>query len=250
MKRRSLGQHLFVDEKLLNEMVEFADISKKDIVFEFGSGTGNLTEILCNRAKKLISYEIDKDLYKIAKSRLSKFNNLNLIHGDALKSKHNFNRLVSNIPYSKSSEFIEWLRKKYFDRAIVTFQKEFAEKLLSQPGSKDYRAITIIARSSFDIEPLKIVGREAFKPRPKVTSLMLSLKPKKDKIDGAIIPFIKLLFSFRGKKAMNAIKMICEKRGKYYKNILKKFDSEIFQKRVERLTIEESVRIAKELCNL
>jgi len=249
MKRRSLGQHLFVDEKLLNKMVEFASISKKDIVFEFGSGTGNLTEILCNKAKNVISYEIDKDLYKIAKSRLRKFNNLNLIHGDAFKSRHNFNKLVSNIPYSKSSEFMEWLSKKDFDRAIVTFQKEFAEKLLSQPSSKDYRAITIIARSSFDIEPLMIVGREAFRPRPKVTSFMLSLKPKEDRID-AIIPYIKLLFSFRGKKAINAIKMICEKDGKYYEDMLKKFDSEIFQKRVEKLTVEELVRIAKELCNL
>ncbi len=250
MKRRSLGQHLFIDEKLLNEMVEFASISKKDVVFEFGSGTGNLTEILCNRARKVISYEIDKDLYEIAKSRLSKFNNLNLIHGDAFKSRHNFNKLISNIPYSKSSEFIEWLSKKNFDKAIVTFQKEFAEKLLSQQGSKDYRAITIIARSSFDIEPLMIVGREAFRPRPKVTSFILSLKPKKDKINDTIIPCIKLLFSFRGKKAINAIKTICEKESKNYENILKKLNSEIFQKRVEKLTVEESVMIAKELCSL
>ncbi|MGQ9469521.1 MAG: 16S rRNA (adenine(1518)-N(6)/adenine(1519)-N(6))-dimethyltransferase RsmA [Nitrososphaerales archaeon] len=250
MKRRSLGQHLFVDERLLNEMVEFADVSKKDVVFEFGSGTGNLTEILCNRAKNVISYEIDKDLYKIAKLRLRKFNNLNLIHGDALTSRHKFKKLVSNIPYSKSSEFIEWLSKNDFDKAIVTFQKEFAEKLLSSPGSKDYRAITIIARSCFDIEPLKIINREAFEPRPKVTSLMLSLKPKKDKINDAIISYIKLLFSFRGKKVIKAIKMICEKEGKDYENILRKLDSEIFQKRVERLTVEESVMVAKELCSL
>jgi len=250
MKRRSLGQHLLIDKKLLDEMVEFADISEKDVVFEFGSGTGNLTEVLCNRAKKVISYEIDKDLYKIARSRLSKFNNLNLIHGDALKSRHKFNKLVSNVPYSKSSEFIEWLSKKDFDKAIVTLQKEFAEKLLSQPSSRDYRAITIIARSSFEIEPLKIVDREAFEPRPRVTSLMLSLKPKKDRIDNSIVPCIKLLFSFRGKKVINAVKMICKKEGKDYRSIFKKLDSEIFQKRVERLTVEESVTIAKELCNL
>ncbi|MCP8316205.1 MAG: hypothetical protein H3Z51_04995, partial [archaeon] len=202
------------------------------------------------RAKNVISYEIDKDLYNIAKLRLSKFNNLNLIHGDAFKSRHNFNKLVSNIPYSKSSEFIEWVSKKNFDIAIVNFQKEFAEKLISQQGSKDYRAITIIARSSFDIEPLKIVDREAFSPRPRVTSLMLSLKPKKDRIDDSIIPFIKLLFSFRGKKVINAIKMICEKKGIDYENVFKKLNSEIFQKRVEQLTVEESVKIAKELFSL
>lgn len=248
--KRSLGQHLLIDKELLDGMVEFAGISEKDVVFEFGSGTGNLTEVLCNRAKKVISYEIDKDLYRTAKSRLSKFNNLDLIHGDALKSRHRFNKLVSNIPYSKSSEFTEWLSKKDFDKAIVTFQKEFAEKLLSQPSSRYYRAITIIARSSFEIEPLKIVDRKAFEPRPRVTSLMLSLKPKKDRIDNSVIPCIKLLFSFRGKKVTNAVKMICKKEGRDYKSTFKKLDFEISQKRVERLTVEESVTIAKELCSL
>jgi 16S rRNA (adenine1518-N6/adenine1519-N6)-dimethyltransferase len=250
MKRRSLGQHLLIDKILLNDMVEFADVSKKDVVFEFGSGTGNLTEILCNKVKKVISYEIDKDLYGIVKSRLNRFDNLNLIHGDALKSRHKFDKLVSNIPYSKSSEFIEWLKKKDFDGAIVTFQKEFAEKLLSPPGSRNYRAITIIARSSFEMEPLKLVNREAFEPRPRVTSLMLSLKPKKNGIDNSVITYIKLIFSFRGKKVINAIKVICEKEGKDYKDILKKLDSEISQKRVERLTIEEFVTIAGELRTL
>jgi 16S rRNA (adenine1518-N6/adenine1519-N6)-dimethyltransferase len=250
MKRKNLGQHLLIDEALLNKMAEFADISKKDTVFEFGSGTGNLTEILCNRAKKVISYEIDNRLYEIAKSRLSNFKNLNLINEDALKSKDNFNKLVSNIPYSKSSEFIEWLSKKDFDVAIVTLQKEFAEKLLSQPGSKHYRAISVIARSNFDIEPLMIVGREAFKPRPRVTSFVLSLKPKQNRIDDSIIPYIKSLFSFRGKKAINAIKIICKKERKDYRKIFNKLGSEILQKRVEKLSIEESVRIAKELYNL
>ncbi|MEM3437481.1 MAG: 16S rRNA (adenine(1518)-N(6)/adenine(1519)-N(6))-dimethyltransferase RsmA [Nitrososphaerales archaeon] len=250
MKRRSLGQHLLIDENLLNKMVEFANISKKDTVFEFGSGTGNLTEILCNKAKKVISLEIDKELYEIAKSRLSGFENLNLIHGDALESRHKFDKLVSNIPYSKSKEFIEWLVKKDFDIAVVNFQKEFAEKLLSQPGSKDYRAITIIARSSFDIEPLMEVDRDAFKPRPGVKSLMLSLKPKKDRINASIITCIKLLFSFRRKKVVNALKTICKKHGKDYEKILYRLDHKILQKRVEQLTVEESVRIAKELCNL
>lgn len=239
-----------MNKVLLNKMVEFANISKKDTVFEFGSGIGNLTEILCNRAKNVISYEIDDKLYKIAKSRLSKFKNLNLINEDALKSKFNFNKLVSNIPYSKSSEFIEWLSKKDFDMAVVTLQKEFAEKLLSQPGSKNYKAVTIIARSNFDIEPLMIIDKKAFKPRPKVESIMLCLKPKQDRVSDAIFPYIKLLFSFRGKKAMNGIKIICEKEGKDYKKIFDKIDCEILQKRVEKLTVEESVMIAKELSDL
>ncbi|MGQ9718239.1 MAG: 16S rRNA (adenine(1518)-N(6)/adenine(1519)-N(6))-dimethyltransferase RsmA [Nitrososphaerales archaeon] len=250
MKRRRLGQHWLVDDELLKGLVKSANVSKNDIVFEMGSGTGNLTEILCKRAKKVFSYEIDRSLFSIVKSRLSRFKNLKLINGDALESRHKFKKLISNIPYSKSSKFIEWLSKKDFDRAIITVQKEFADKLLSQTGSKYYRAITIIARSSFEIEPLKLVGREAFRPRPRVTSLVLSLKPKQDKMDDSIILYTKLLFSFRGKKVVNAIKTICEKYGKDYDAMLKKLDSETQQKRVEHLGVEESVRMAKELSSL
>ncbi|MCP8304756.1 MAG: ribosomal RNA small subunit methyltransferase A [archaeon] len=250
MKRRRLGQHSLIDEEMINEMVMVAEVSGRDVVFEFGSGTGNLTEILCERAGRVVSYEIDENFYNRAKSRLGELKNLKLIHGDALKSRHKFNKLVSNIPYSKSREFIIWLSRKSFERAVITVQKEFAEKLLSQQGSKDYKAITVIARASFDMEPLKVVGRDSFKPRPRVDSLMLLLKPKPDKIDDATISSLKLLFSFRGKKVGTAIKMICKREGKNYEDVLKKFNLEILQKRVEQLSVEESVRVVKELADL
>ena len=252
MKRRKLGQHSLIDEKLLNEMVTVAKISDRDIVFEFGSGNGNLTKILCNRAKKVISYEIDEILYNKVKSRLKKIKNLKLIHGNALKSRQNFDKIVSNIPYSKSSEFIKWLIKKNFDIAVITVQKEFAEKLLSKQGSNDYKAITVIARSCFEINPLKEVSRDSFKPKPKVSSFILLLKPKLDKIDNATISCIKLLFSFRGKTVGAAIKTIYKKRGKNHNHnyLFEKFDSIMCQKRVEQLSIVESVKVAKELVNL
>jgi len=249
MKRIRLGQHSLIDEELLNEMVIFGGISKKDIVFEFGAGSGNLTKILCERAGMVISYEIDGNLYNIAKSRLKKLKNLKLFYGNALKSRYKFNKLISNIPYSKSSEFIKWLGKKKFERAIITVQKEFAEKLLSQKGSKEYKAITVIAKANFDIEPLKIVNRNSFKPRPKVDSLILLLKPKQERINDATILLLNLLFSFRRKKVGTAIKMIYKKKGKNY-DIREEIDPEIYQKRVEQLSVEELIRISKELAIL
>lgn len=250
MKRRRLGQHSLIDEEMINRMVMVAEVSRKDVVFEFGSGTGNLTEILCKRAGMVISYEIDGNLYNRAKLRLGELKNLKLIHGDGLKSRHKFNKLVSNIPYSKSRKFIMWLSRKSFERAVITVQKEFAEKLLSQQGSKDYKAITVIARASFDMEPLEVVGRDSFKPRPTVDSLMLLLKPIQNKIEDATISSLKLLFSFRGRKVGTAIKTVCKIEGKSYNDMLKKFHPEIFQKRIEQLSVEESVRVAKELADL
>ncbi len=250
MKRRRLGQHSLIDEEMINRMVMVAEVSRRDVVFEFGSGTGNLTEILCKRAGMVISYEIDGNLYNRAKSRLGELKNLKLIHGDGLKSRHKFNKLVSNIPYSKSREFIMWLSRKSFERAVITVQKEFAEKLLSQQGSKDYKAITVIARASFDMEPLEVVGRDSFKPRPTVDSLMLLLKPIQNKIEDATISSLKLLFSFRGRKVGTAIKTVCKREGKSYNDMLKKFHPEIFQKRIEQLSVEETVRVAKDLADL
>lgn len=247
MKRRTLGQHLLINENVLDKMINLAEINDC-IVFEFGSGTGNLTEKLCEKAKKVISFEIDSALYKITRARLHRFKNLKLIHGDALRSKYKFNKLVSNVPYSRSREFIEWLCKKDFDRAIIMVQDDFAEKLLAKTGSKQYRAISVLSRARFVIEKKMIVGRNAFKPRPRVNSAVLSLEPRLGlKFSDTIIKSCKILFSFRSRKVERAISIICEKKHIERNKIFEGVDFITRQKRIEQLTEDESLRIAREL---
>lgn len=242
-----------IDSNVLDKMVDYADISKKDTVFEFGAGSGNLTKVLCQRAGNVISYEIDEVFYKNAKENLKRFENLNLIQGDSLKSDHKFNKLVSNIPYSRSREFIEWLRKRDFEKAVVMVQKEFAEKLLTKNGANDYRAITVIARSSFNIKSLEEIGSDSFKPEPKVISILLLLEPKPEKPDENSISILKLLFSFRGKKLKGAIRAIRknsnEKDDGFFNIFLKQFNNNILEKRIEQLSVEEVVKVANYLSN-
>jgi len=228
MKRRRLfGQHFMLDKELLDKMVRLLNIGSEDVVFEIGTGRGELTERLANKAKKVITYEIDKELYEEAKKRLSNFKNVKVILGDAFKSRRSFDLLISNLPYSRSSDFINWLAKRKFKRALVTLQKEFVDKLLAKPGDKRYRAISVIAQLAFKITIIEEIRREAFFPPPKISSYLVLIEPKRILKDTNLIKF---LFSFRGKKISSVLK----KLGK---------EKELKEERVEKLTPEDFLRI-------
>jgi 16S rRNA (adenine1518-N6/adenine1519-N6)-dimethyltransferase len=124
---------------------------------------------------------------------LSQFKNLELVNADLFKTKdpHFFDVFISNLPYSRSRDAIEWLSTQEFDRAILMVQEEFADKLAARPGSKNYRAISALAAHCFAIEKLFKVRRESFEPQPKVES----------SITREGIRNINLLFSRRNKKA-------------------------------------------------
>ena len=131
-KRQRLGQHFLTSDKIAKQIVSAAKPSKQDTVLEIGTGKGILVSQLCKNAKKVISIEADKDLYDAAKSKFSDITNLTLKYGDGFKSKDNFSIFVSNLPYSKSKNAIEWLIQRKFLRAVVMVQKEFAQKLLKE----------------------------------------------------------------------------------------------------------------------
>ena len=200
---RALGQHMLVDMRILDKIVSAAHIDKEEIVLEVGAGEGILTAELCKYAKRVISYEVDTKLYRKAQKQLSsQFKNLELINADLFKinDSHFFNVFVSNLPYSRSRDAIEWLFTQEFDRAILMVQKEFADKLAATPGSKNYRAISALAAHCFAIEELFKVRRESFEPQPKVESLVIRITPV-HLVTREVTRNIHLLFSRRNKKA-------------------------------------------------
>lgn len=201
---RALGQHMLVDRRILDKIISAAHISKEEVVLEVGTGEGALTAELCKYAKQVISYEIDIKLYRKAQGQQlsSQFKNLELINADLFKTKdsHVFDVLVSNLPYSRSRDAIEWLSTQEFDRAILMVQEEFADKLAARPGSKNYRAISALTAHCFAIEKLFKVRRESFKPQPKVESLIIRITPI-SLVTREVIRNINLLFSRRNKKA-------------------------------------------------
>lgn len=246
-RRRRLGQHLLKDAEILDRIVEAAHLSRDSIVFEIGTGEGDLTERLCRYAGQVISAEIDRGMFEVAASNLQGYRNLELILGDGFSVNRSFNVLVSNIPYSRSRQFVEWLVEKRPERAVVTIQKEFGDKLLAEPGADNYRAVTVVAQAFFLVTWLFDVGREAFSPPPQVDSTVLLLQLRRDvQVDLQLVSSLKTLFSFRGRQVSSALKHIFKDEVKLQR-FRETLGDEMLRTRVEHLTVDEAVNIAKRL---
>jgi 16S rRNA (adenine1518-N6/adenine1519-N6)-dimethyltransferase len=195
---------MLVDRLILDKIISAAYIGKDQIVLEAGTGQGILTAELCKYAKQVISYEVDIKLYRKVQEQqlLLQFKNLQLVNADLFKTKdpHFFDVFVSNLPYSRSRDAVEWLSIQKFDRGILMVQKEFADKLIARPGSKNYRAISALAAHCFSMEKLFKVRRESFEPQPKVESSLIRIIPI-NTITREVVRNINLLFSRRNKKA-------------------------------------------------
>jgi 16S rRNA (adenine1518-N6/adenine1519-N6)-dimethyltransferase len=191
---------MLVDRRVLARIVDAAKISKDETLLEAGTGQGVLTAELCKAAKSVVSYEVDKKLYLQARALLQ-FQNLELINADLFKTKNlDFDVFTSNLPYSRSRDAFEWLAAQKFKRAVVMVQEEFAEKLVAEPGAKNYRAISALAAHCFAIEKLFRVGRQSFAPPPKVESTVLRIISI-NTVTKETVKSLNLLFSKRNKRA-------------------------------------------------
>ena len=230
IKRKLLGQHFLNSKSIAELIVDESKISKTDIVFEIGTGLGILTPLLCKKAQKVISIDADQNLIKKAKSEFSTINNLVLKSGDGFKQKEVFSVFVSNLPYSKSKDAIEWLAQNSFSHGIIMVQKEFAEKLFAT--SKNRRAISIIATHALNIQKISDVGKNNFSPPPKIDSVILKIS-QNIVMDETLISTINNIFSYRRKTV---------------KNILKQFNKQSkIEKRVDDLSGDEIVNLAKQI---
>ena len=229
-RRQRLGQHFLISQNIAHEIVNSAQITTNDTVFEVGTGRGVLTELLHDKAKSVITIEADDLLYSDAILKFSKIPNLEIMFGDGFEYDADFTIFVSNLPYSQSKRAIEWLAQKKFKRAVLMVQEEFAEKLLAK--KREIHAITIIADYCFNIEKIIKVGKNNFSPPPKVDSVVLRLRPKRQ-ISKDLIDSIEKLFSQRRKTICNIAKSF----GRYIKS----------DKRLEELETNEIIYIAKQI---
>jgi 16S rRNA (adenine1518-N6/adenine1519-N6)-dimethyltransferase len=242
-KIRALGQHYLIDKRILKEIVESSQINKEEVVCEAGTGEGILTQELCKQAKRVISFEIDKALHVRALSCLSDFSNLLLINADIFKVKNvDFHVFVSNLPYARSKDAIEWLALRKFSRAIVMFQKEFVNKLKARPGETNYRSVSVIGQYCFRIDSLFEVNRKSFFPQPQIDSQVVRLTPyKNNRIDTYTLKTLNYIFSFRNKKASSVAKTLAT-------NLSSGFN--LNNKRIDQLTPQDLVSLSESLKNI
>jgi len=191
-KRRALGQHYLVDSSVVQLIVDCADVKPNERVLEIGTGRGILTKQLCKLSNLVEGFELDEANYLETKRQVDGGVIMHL--GDAFSTDSSFDVLVSSLPYSESGTFVEWLSQRRYDRAVVLLQKEFAEKLMSPPGLRSYRAISVIFQMSSTIEVVARIARSAFAPPPRVSSTLVVIRPRRS-LDSPQIKYVKCLFS-------------------------------------------------------
>jgi 16S rRNA (adenine1518-N6/adenine1519-N6)-dimethyltransferase len=213
------------------------------VVCEAGTGKGILTQELCKHAKRVVSFEIDRVLYTQALSYLSDFSNLLLINTDIFKVNNvDFHVFVSNLPYSRSKDAIEWLALRKFRRAIVMLQKEFVNKLQARPGETNYRSVSVIGQYCFKIDSLFEVNKTSFLPQPQIDSQVVRLTPYENNcIDIQTLNTLNYIFSFRNKKASSVAKIFGTNQSSYL---------HLNNKRIDELSPQNLVALSDSLKNI
>ena len=187
--KKSLGQNFLIDENILNKIVNVIDIKDRSIL-EVGPGTGNLTSFLLRKKpKEMFVIEKDKNLVKILEENFK--NKISIINNDILKINENLlceNQLIvfGNLPYNISTEILcKWIlnindRKLWFSNLILMFQKEVADRIISNYNSSTYGRLSILANWKLEIKKITDIKPTSFSPKPKIDSSLLFFSHKKD----------------------------------------------------------------------
>ena len=181
--QKSKGQHLLKNPMILSEIVNKSGIKSTDTILEIGPGTGNLTMLLLDAAKKVIAIELDPRMVAqlIKRVGVSPYQNkLQLIQGDVLKQKLPFFDLcVANIPYQISSPIVFKLlsHRPLFRAAILLIQREFAMRLIAKPGTEFYCRLSVNVQLLSKVEHIMKVSKKNFVPPPKVESSVVRIEP-------------------------------------------------------------------------
>lgn len=259
---KSLGQNFLIDDSVLTDIADGADVGKEDLVIEIGPGVGSLTAQLINRAKKVVSIELDNDLIPILQEELGEYENFFLIHNDALKvdfkeiiGEEKSVKLVANLPYYVTTPIIvKLLKEKYnFKSLTIMIQKEVAERIDSEPNCKEYGSLSLLVQYYCNTQIVRRVPPSCFIPRPKVDSIVIRLdrleEPRvKVKDEKLMFDIIRNAFNMRRKTMWNAVKFIGLEKDKM-ENAFKL--ANIDQKRRgETLTLEEFGSLADRIFDI
>ena len=187
--KKSLGQNFLTDRNILEKIIGAAKIEKKSIL-EVGPGTGNLTSyILKNNPKKVFLVEKDESLVSFLSNEFN--DKVTIINDDILnvdEKKISKEKLIvfGNLPYNISTEILcKWILNLendnfWFDCLVLMFQKEVADRIISNFNSNKYGRLSVLSRWKLDVEKITDIKPNSFYPKPKIDSSLLYFKPKKN----------------------------------------------------------------------
>jgi len=205
---RRLGQHFLHNPSILDRIADAACPSPEPLVIEIGAGPGGLTRSLSTRAQRVVAIELDPVL---AENLQIQFSNVEVLQADVLEldmSQWGPAVIAGNLPYYITSPIIEKVLNlgPLLKRAVFLVQKEVAQRLAAQPGSRDYGYLTVAIQFTCRVELLFTVKPAAFRPPPKVDSAVVRLTPHTTppSLDRAsFLDFVSLCFAHKRKTLRN-----------------------------------------------
>ncbi len=213
---KKLGQHIMRGCALASDFAKMLHKLKPDRVLEIGTGVGTLTLVLSRFSAHVVSIEIDPKLAYIARRVLRNYHNAEIVLGDGLvflrASSVRADIVCSNPPFNLTGPLISAIVKSSYNTALITLQKEVAEKLVSSPGTRNYGRLTAFVRTFMDVKLINTYPPEEFLPEPEV-HVSLVLLSRKRKWEGKWIPYeelIKCIFNQRRKLAYKVVRKCLE----------------------------------------
>lgn len=219
---KSLGQNFLIDDNVIDRILAGARLSEGDKIIEVGPGIGTLTREMGKVADKVVAIEIDKTLIPILEETLADLNNVEVVNQDILKVnveelvKEKLSggpvKLVANLPYYITTPIVmKFLEENIpVTDIVVMVQKEVADRMNANPGTKDYGALSVAVQYYCDTEIVAKAPRHMFVPQPNVDSTVIGLHVREERkypVDNEEIFFktVKASFGQRRKTLLNSL---------------------------------------------
>ena len=217
--KKQLGQNFLVNPEALEIILAAGELTDTDTVIEIGAGLGCLTDVLARRAKRVIAVEVDELLYKALAAQFATDSHVHLLNADVLKLELDLLlsdgtetvpttfKVIANLPYSITTPIL-WKLLDYHKQihsCVLMTQKEVAERIVAEPGGKDYGALTIGVTYRTDATLIATLSPENFYPAPKVDSALLKLTMRqhpKVKVENEEFFFKVVRTAFRTRRKM------------------------------------------------
>jgi len=260
---KSLGQNFLTDKKIRDIIIEAAEIESTDLIIEIGPGKGVLTNEAARRAAKVIGIEIDKSLIPILDFNLREHDNVKIVNEDILKCDLGKTiadagdfaavKVLGNLPYYITTPIIMKILEENISAKSITvmMQKEVAERMEAEPGTKTYGALSLAVQYYCTVKHIANVPKEAFVPRPKVDSRVLRLdirsrKPVEVQDEKIFFACIRAGFGQRRKTLRNSLAGVTGNDKEKSGRILELTGTDPLR-RAETLTMQEFADIANKL---
>lgn len=210
--KKSLSQNFLIDGNICRKIIQIADIRPGDVVLEIGSGPGALTKLLLDAGATVHAIEKDETFAKALFRFQTEDQRLKVYAADALKfplSQIPFQKIVANLPYHITTPLLE----KFFlseQKAPMTLmvQKEFADRLFANSGTKDFGSLTLFAQFYAHLKNRFTVSSSCFYPKPSVDSSVIHLEPRASLLEASdhFFPLMRKAFQMRRKCLSTSLK--------------------------------------------